>query len=529
MMRQTHLLHRCWHPCRRRIHKRFFVTKRQNRIAAETVTSIDPPDPRHRFPSHTFRNIPQDNDTIFSMQQASELYNPEIHLPSAPQDWTGYEPATPLTHELVAWIGVSGRPLSTARYMQLALTHPEYGYYTRAMSAKDDFDDDDDVEDEQDNVVIGADFVTAPEISQVFGECLGVWYYTQWKEQECKSWQWLECGPGKGSLTVDLLSFASQLSDSSYLQGLQHIHLVEMSPVLREIQKKALMELADKRENVQFAFESDEQEGIQVRWHDSFEAFQVWNTEYKEKQESLSTFAVCQEFLDALPVHQFEKTETGVWRERLVDVAVREDAMDDSEKEHATTRAPKDMLKPRLRIVLAPEVTSPLQTLLNVDPEGKWKDDGGSSTGSVIEVSPDSILLAQDMKALVQQGGACLVIDYGQEGSTDSIRGFSKHEQVPFLSLPGQVDVTADVDFTALRHVCGEEQSFGPVSQGQFLVSMGLQERVIQLIEQDWVTDDQAEALFESMVRLASPEEMGERFKVLCIVPKTKDAPAGFQ
>jgi NADH dehydrogenase [ubiquinone] 1 alpha subcomplex assembly factor 7 len=182
--------------------------------------------------------------------------------------------------------------------------------------------------------------------------------------------------------------------------------------------------------------------------------------------------------------------------------------------------------------------------------------------GSVIEVNSEAILLAQDLARLLQkQGGAGLIIDYGQDGSTDSIRAFRKHQQVHFLSRPGQVDVTADVDFAAIRHAVnalgpheqhepssstppppqgvgfgggvGEQaqvQAFGPTTQGQFLMAMGIQERVIQLIESDHTTEEEAENLFEVLKRLVGPEEMGTPYKVLAIARKKEGIfdPPGF-
>ena len=122
--------------------------------------------------------------------------------------------------------------------------------------------------------------------------------------------------------------------------------------------------------------------------------------------------------------------------------------------------------------------------------------------------------------------------------------------KVHFLSSPGEVDVTADVDFGALVHTIDcykkrqqlsqesphdntrEVQAFGPVTQGHFLMSMGAQERVIHAIESDETTEEEAEDLYQALLRLASPEEMGERYKVLAICPtetvNSSAAPPGF-
>jgi SAM-dependent MidA family methyltransferase len=272
----------------------------------------------------------------------------------------------------------------------------------------------------------------------------------------------------------------------------------------------------------------------------------------------------------------FEMTEEG-WRERLVDMAIRDELLEDDEDESGTDRSKGGLShkKPsadnkkrlRLRIVTAPEVTPALKTLLNVDDEGNFLDSNATSSssieiGHVVEVCPEGILLVQEVAALLeQQGGAALIVDYGEEGSTDSLRGFWKHEQTNFLSRPGQVDVTADVDFTALKLAVNNVRperlqqriqdlqqvqkskakkdqvvddgardgkaepikAFGPIPQGKFLVAMGARERVIQAIESDSTTDEEAEDLYYALERLVAPEEMGMRYKVLAIAPERRN------
>jgi NADH dehydrogenase [ubiquinone] 1 alpha subcomplex assembly factor 7 len=209
---------------------------------------------------------------------------------------------------------------------------------------------------------------------------------------------------------------------------------------------------------------------------------------------------------------------------------------------------------------------------LGTNPDGFLSDDmdDQAPAGSVVEICPEGILLVQDVANLIdRQGGAALFVDYGSDqGSRDSLRGFSRHEQVHFLSRPGQVDITADVDFMALRHAVnhrtnpqvstgsktapsptiglqstsdsvdatasrsGLATAFGPVKQGEFLVAMGIRERVISLLTREDCTEEMGDNLYQALVRLASPEEMGERYKVLGIVAigpdAVEDRPPGF-
>jgi NADH dehydrogenase [ubiquinone] 1 alpha subcomplex assembly factor 7 len=287
--------------------------------------------------------------------------------------------------------------------------------------------------------------------------------------------------------------------------------------------------------------------------------------EQPESTNNLRSFFIGQEFIDALPVYSFEKTSDGVWRERMVDVVAKDDDIDDgtngndseSCKNAIQLKGKNDLekriKKPRLRIVLAPEVTPSLKTLLQTDDDGYLlnKDlDAAAVPGNIIEVCPEGILIVKDIATIIEQtSGAALFIDYGQLGSTDSIRAYTNHEQVHFLSRPGLVDVTADVDFAALKYAVNNNatgrrnaieeenrdesdpqqkktstnivQAFGPITQGNFLMSMGMQERVISLVEKNDTTDEMAENVYDAMVQLASPDHMGERYKVLALVSAT--------
>lgn len=513
-----------------------------------------------------------------------DMYDPRLHS-RGELDEELYEASTPLSQELIAYISVRGAPITVAEYMRQALTHPLHGYYTNPTSSQeqdteeDDFDelndwDKDDQGQGDASHIIGrkGDFVTAPEVSQVFGECLCVWFVTQWQTLNSPSKiQLVEVGPGKGTLMADFCRSALKLFPD-FGAAIQKIHLVEASPVMRTEQQRRLEELNS--ETVKFVFqeytpevdsifqdkkEIKENENVQaekeipedvhvihVQWHDSFTS--VLRQSNAPDTDPIPSMVLCQELIDALPVHVFEKTDKG-WRERMVDVAKTE--KEQKEEEGDTTEVSAESEKkedgskqPRLRFVLSEDTTPALRTLLNVDDSGNMQDDT-AQVGDICEVCPEGILLSQDVaELLTRNGGAALIVDYGQEGSTDSIRAFSRHNQVNVLSRPGQVDVTADVDFAALRHAVnvkrGDDKetepepdrphAFGPVSQGKFLSSMGATERVIHLIEDDHTTDEQAEEIYHALERLVLPEHMGERYKVLAIARK-KDgifAPPGF-
>jgi len=432
--------------------------------------------------------------------------------------------------------------------------------------------------------------------------------------------QLIEIGPGRGTLICDILrsfmgikgignDFLNALT--SHQLDAQGIHLVEVSESLRLHQQESLSTLLKSinSETSHFHFipwkskaqrqreivdiikpkligkrEGDVVEAIDptllsdsnkdskfyaspkitVQWHDN-----VSSVPTKSDGQPVPTFIICQEILDALPVHVFQKTQEG-WRERLVDIAVKETKSDisftsmetndthisRSLSQYSTIEDGKDLnlytkgKRPRFRFVLAPDKTPALTALLNVNNNGLVDDLSNpkldsAPEGSIIEVCPEAMILVQDIALRIEScTGAALIIDYGDEGSSDSLRAFNMHKQVSVLSSPGIVDVTADVDFKAIREAVNfgleslwnsktterHPMAFGPITQAKFLASMGAMERSIILIENEKTSDEQAEELYNALERLVSPEQMGERYKVLAIARK-KDgifSPPGF-
>jgi len=279
---------------------------------------------------------------------------------------------------------------------------------------------------------------------------------------------------------------------------------------------------------------------IRIHWHDDFSM--VPSNDIYGK--TMPHFILCQEFLDALPIHAFQKHSDGSWRERMVDVdIVKHDSGTTNNKDNTDEyetillqALPNQPKKPRLRFVLSKSNTPAMDTLLKLTPEQKKK----AHVGDVIEVCPSALMLVQDISTrLAQCSGASLVIDYGTTyGNGDTLRGFLQHSQVHPLTLPGTVDVTADVVFGSLKREAEKTGSkngntngvtcLGPSTQGQFLSNFGAVERVISLIDKDETTDEQAEELYTGLERLVSPEEMGERYKILGIVSGANVTAPGF-
>lgn len=160
-------------------------------------------------------------------------------------------------------------PLDIGQFMALALGHPQHGYYMK-----------------QDPFGADGDFTTAPEISQLFGEILGAWGADIWMQTgQPAAFTLLECGPGRGTLMADMLRATHQIPG---FHEAVSIHLLETSPVLKEVQAERLAD-------------------YEPHWHETLESV----------PGDAPLIVIGNEFLDALPVRQFVRTAEG-WAERVV-------------------------------------------------------------------------------------------------------------------------------------------------------------------------------------------------------------------
>ncbi|WP_298965341.1 SAM-dependent methyltransferase [uncultured Methylobacterium sp.] len=343
--------------------------------------------------------------------------------------------ATPLLAELRERIAQDG-PITVERYMALCLGHPLHGYYRT-----------------RDPLGAAGDFVTAPEISQIFGELLGLWTAQVWHDLGRPSRLVLaELGPGRGTLMADALrAIRAALPDCA---GALDLHLVETSPVLRAAQARSLA-------------------GVAARWHD----------EAGTLPEGPAVI-LANEFFDALPVRQYQRTAQG-WCERLVGLGPDGAA---------------------LAFGLSPEPSREIAV------EGR--------PGAVLTVPSAGLAVVRDLAArLVRDGGALLAIDYGEArpGLTDTLQAVSRHRFADPLAAPGENDLTVQVDFGALARAAGTlgAAAHGPASQRDFLLALGLAQRVERLTAR--AAPDRAAAVRAGAERLidAQPRGMGSLFKVL--------------
>ncbi len=343
-------------------------------------------------------------------------------------------------------------PISLADYMTEALIHPSLGYYRRG-----------------DPMGAGGDFITAPEISQIFGELIGLWLVDAWDRLgRPKPVALVELGPGRGTLMDDALR-ASKLKPE--FGAALRLHLVESSPGLRRRQAAVLA-------------------AAEPQWHDGFETV--------PKGPFL---LVANEFFDALPIRQFERSRSG-WCERMITV---------------------DEAGEQFRWVLAPPSRA-ADALLSAEQRQ-------APIGAIAEVSPAARGLAAAIGArLAAAPGAALIIDYGYDRSAagDTVQALKRHAPADPLADPGEADLTAHVDFAALAQAAtaAGAGAYGPVSQGHFLTRLGIEVRAERLSAR--ATSDQAEAIGSGVMRLIEAEEMGRLFRVMSLTSPGFGLPAGF-
>ncbi len=356
-----------------------------------------------------------------------------------------------LSQEIAETIAHDG-PMTLERYMSLCLGHPRHGYYM----TRDPFGP-------------GGDFVTAPEISQMFGELLGVWTSEAWRAGGSTSpARLVELGPGRGTLMSDILRVARIAPD---FLAATSVHLVETSPVLREAQRQTLANAAKP-----------------VAWHSDFSEVPYG-----------PAFILANEFFDALPVRHFVKT-IGGWRERLIGL--------DAEGELAFGLAEH----------VEPTLTVPARegSIIEICPAGQRLM---SDIATRIVAEGGALLL-------VDYG-------YYQTSLGDSLQAVTRHAYVDPLAAPGDADLTAHVDFAALGRAARARGAkvMGPVTQAHFLLQLGIERRAQALSKK--ATPEQAQAIFDAFERLTGTDDarrqMGGLFKVMAVThPHMPDLPGFF-
>lgn len=361
-------------------------------------------------------------------------------------DGPGYDPSerrlTPLAKRLCRSIPAEG--LSLSAYMRCCLLDAEHGYYNRkAVLGRD------------------GDFITAPEISQVFGELIGLWCGVVWQGMGSPSRASLvELGPGRGTLMVDAMRAARRVPGFS--EALD-IHLLEASPRMQELQGEALR---------------------------SSNHALSWPASLADLPRQ-ATIVIGNEFLDALPIEQaqFRRSAGGVFDWHMRHVGVDEYGSSLTDEWRRIDRRARD----------------------------HWRLPGAPTEGMVVE-RPDHGSLIEDIAALASEAPlAALFVDYGYvTGHGDSLQAVRNHRYEHPLTAPGEADLSAHVDFGGLagRFLEYGLAVNGPVTQAEFLGSLGIVERASRLMA---LNPAKAAMIEAGVARLMAPGGMGTRFKAVGI------------
>ncbi len=297
------------------------------------------------------------------------------------------------------------------------------------------------------------DFTTAPEIGQVFGELLGAWAAVVWGQMGRPDPVLLvEAGPGRGTLMADALRAVGQVAPG--FSAALRVHFIETSARLRAVQARAVQTRAVPG----------------ATWHDDVSGL-----------PDGPVILVANEFLDALPIRQFERRGSA-WHERFVADG---------------------------GFALQP---TPLR--LAGDGVVEWCAAAEAWAGLV------GVRLARD-------GGAALILDYGG-GTGDTLQALRGGRPADPLADAGEADLTAHVDFAGVLRAAGAGGAavWGPVTQGDFLARLGLHARTEMLVR---ANPHRAEVAREAASRLAAPDRMGTLFKAAAITHPGAPAPPGFE
>lgn len=327
-------------------------------------------------------------------------------------------------------------PISIATYMALCLTHPRAGYYTGT-----------------DPLGTGGDFITAPEISQMFGELIGFFCVNLWQQmKEPPAFTLLELGPGRGTLMQDALRAASRAPGFA---DAVHLQLFESNLALRALQQERLGDYSP-------------------YWADEIDAV---------SDDPL--IVVANEFFDALPIRQFVKAEDG-WHERLVGLR---------DGRRAFGLAPDAL----------PDSAMPA-AVRDAEPGAVYEANLAAQD-----------VMQRLGRRIATQGGALLAIDYGYDKTQtgETLQAVARHAFADPLAAPGEADISAHVDFGALT-VAAKSVGLPatPVTtQGYFLRHLGIEARAEMLTK---ANPQHAETVQAALERLTGKTQMGELFKVLC-------------
>lgn len=347
-------------------------------------------------------------------------------------------------------------PMPISKFMSQALNHYTQSYYKNLNP-----------------IGTNGDFITAPEISQLFGEIVGIWCANYWHtEKKPNKIKLIELGPGKGTLMSDILRATKHIEG---FHNAVEICLVEINTKLKELQKQKIQHK-------------------KVSWFEHFDQI----------PQNCFSIIIANEFFDALPIEQYIKRDE-IWHINMVDIegdpdnlCITKHVVKDNIRDFLTTKYPD-----------APE-------------------------GSIVEINDESAILIKSIsKSIQKHGGAALVIDYGyidnpNRNFISTLQSIKDHKFNPIFNEIGNSDITAHVNFSTLVETAAfyGAHTYGPISQGQFLQNMQIEVRKEMILKK--TPPSQKDSFISGYNRLINKDQMGELFKVMAFSHKKTKNYIGF-
>lgn len=347
-------------------------------------------------------------------------------------------------------------PMSIAKFMSYALNNLKDSYYQT-----------------QNPIGKMGDFITAPEISQLFGEIIGIWCANYWHiENKPSRVKLIELGPGKGTLMSDLLRATKNIPG---FHDAIEICLVEINQQLKQEQQKRI-----NHKNTQ------------------------WFDQYNDIPQDCFSIIIANEFFDALPIEQYIKRDE-MWYINMVDLK------DGIEQLCVTKHLIEDNIKEFLT------------TKYHHVPEG-----------GIVELNDETTITIKNIVSnLNKNGGIMLVIDYGyteqhNRSFISTLQSIKNHTFNPLFDNIGLADITAHVNFSTLIETANlyGATTYGPISQRKFLQNMQIDLRKEKLLAN--ASPKEKESILSGYNRLIHIDQMGELFKVIAISNKTITDYIGF-
>jgi NADH dehydrogenase [ubiquinone] 1 alpha subcomplex assembly factor 7 len=329
-------------------------------------------------------------------------------------------------------------------FMRIALQDDKQGYY-KSSSA----------------IGANADFTTAPEISQLFGETIAAFiaHQIQVNYKNGQNIQLLELGAGRGTLMNDILTTFDKLAVTKKYQI--SVNIFDSNRNLIKKQKQTL---------------DHHIKSYNIEWIDSF-----------NQLKHFPVIIIANEFFDALPIKQFIFSENQ-WQEKVI------------------------KLDEKNRLYFCSNKT---------DSEIVTNLPGDVEDGSIYEFSEDTTVIFNNLlEIILENKGSILMLDYGyfKPQFGDSLQSVYRHKYNDVLSNIGNADITSYVNFGLLKELCNNKklQTVYLQTQGFFLKSMGIAFRAQKLLQGLNSAKDRKEVI-SSLQRLIAEDEMGNIFKAMII------------